>query len=280
MKKMTSALTAHVTRLRSIPRIGSAEESELARRWVLDRDPAAGRRLIESHLMLVWRQVREFGGYGVPLEDLLSAGHEGLMRALGRFQLRGVPFRSYARYWIRAYLFEAVLRARSVTSVKNDLPSRYFFLVRSELIRLRALHGPDLETIRTKLAQRVGVPEGQIAELMALVERRDLSLDVPMAGEGDEPWLDHLSNDGDTEDAEEVTARRQVRRRLHETLQRERERFDAREWATLVRRLLAEDPETLDAIGRDLGISRERVRQIEAAVLRRLRRILPRELAA
>lgn len=269
-----TALERHCAHLRRVGPMEEAEELALARRWIDHRDRSAAKRLIEAHLSLVPRLAHRLRGYGVPKDELISEGHVGLLRAVEKFELRGVRFKTYATYWIRAHMLAHVLRSNSiVTSATGAVGAKLFFKLRSARAKAEALYGAHDEGIDARLAEQFGVSEDVIRHHTTRLSSSDVSLDAPLSAEGDTTGLELLETSLPT--PEDAVANLERDEAVHQTLRRVWKGMDARERAVLESRLLSDgDDETLASLSGRFGLSRERLRQIEVRVKDRLRRAL------
>jgi len=256
------------------PQLSEAEERALAKRWVIERDRKAAEALVEAHLPLVLHVARRLRGYGVARDELIAEGNVGLLRAVEKYDLRGVRFKTYATYWIRAHMLAAAMRANSiVTAATGALGAKFFFKLRSARAKAEAQLGPDHEGIDALLARQFGVSEDVIRQHTARLGAGDRSLDVKLGDDSETTALDLLPDECD--DPEESLGRVERDDLIHTTVRRLERAFDDRERAVLKHRLLAdEDDVTLAQLGDRFQLSRERLRQIELRVKDRVRRAL------
>lgn len=259
-----------IERAKRAPRLGVDEELACIAAWQKRGDRAAAQRLTEANMRHVVFLVMRFRNYGVPLEDLVSDGCEGLMKAMERFDCeKGVRFSTYAVYWIRAFVVQSVMSSWSLLSgPRGALHSRTFFRLRRERAKLLSTgaHG----SITPALAERFGVSEERMTEMLGQIDNRGVSLDAPRAGQT-VTLLDELSSDLDQE---ERLIREQQRRALEAVVDGARDSLDERERYILEHRMLAdpEDQLSLGDLGARFGVSRERVRQLEVRARLKLRR--------
>lgn len=256
------------------PELTLEEERRLARAWLERGDRAAADELVRAHLPLVLRQAYKLRGYGVPRDELIAEGNLGLLRAIEKFDLRGVRFKTYATYWIRAYMLAHAMRAGTlVTSATGALGAKFFFKLRSARARLEAQYGPQAEGIDELLARQFDVTEEQVRQYSARLAQSDVSLDEPVGEEGDATRGDLLAC-GRSSPHDEVSGL-QRDELVQATVQRLARGLDDRERAVLQHRLLADDDETtLSELGERFSLSRERLRQIELRLKKRLGRAL------
>jgi RNA polymerase sigma-32 factor len=243
------------------------EERELALRWqrLGDRDALA--RMVESHLGLVVRIAGEFRHSGPALDDLIQEGNLGLTIAARRFDpTRQTRLATYATYWIRACMLEHVVRSHGPVRIGTTRSQRKIFFGLGRARRRLEREGGIADA--EHLAQLLGVGESEVESMAPRLSGRDLSIDAPL-GPGDSRQLastlatDRPSPEEMVAGAEEDDARRE---RLDAALQL----LDARERAIIRARHMRQHPATLASLGRKFGISRERVRQLEARATRKL----------
>ncbi len=272
-----SGLGAYLQSLRKHPLISREEEHDLAVRYVRKREREIARQLVTANLRLVVKIAQEYRRAHRNLLDLIQEGNLGLMQAVERYDpFRGVKLSSYAAWWIRAYILKFILANwRMVKLGTTQAQRRLFFNLRRERTRLER-RGIDVDA--KQLAAALDVSEGEVLEMERRLAWSETSLDAP-AREG-EPGR----SAGDLVHAEPAT-RPDLQVEAGEfqaVLRRKLERFAAglegRERNIYHRRLLAEQPATLEEIGQEHGVSRERARQVEERLKKRLRQFLETEL--
>lgn len=262
----------YLAAIKRYPVLDRDRELELARRYH-EGDDAAGKLLVSCSLRYVIKIAARYRGYGFRLSDLVGEGNIGLLQAVRRFAPeRGLRFMTYASYWVRAHVLTFILKHWSLVGVgTGPMQSKLFFRLNREKARLAATLGEGAD-LTAHLAQTFDCTEERIRRMEQRIERRDVSLDAKLFREGAATVMDTLVADGTDQEAAVGTRKLStlVRDRVSEAL----ERFDEREQTIVRRRLLSNNKETLSVLGRELGLSRERVRQLEHRVKLKLRRTL------
>lgn len=255
------------------PLLDAEHERDLAERWRSGHDERALHELTGAYIRLVIALAARYRHYGLPMSDLIQEGNVGLMHAALRFEpKREVRFSTYAAWWVRAAIQDFVLRNWSIVRTGTTSAQKSLFF---NLRRLRAKiedfgeHGMSAAN-RAAIAKTLGVPERDVMHMEARLSGPDHSLNAPLADETGAERQDFLADDHDPPEelvmrAHDAEARARLLDRALGALS-ERERFVVRE------RHLREEGVTLEALGVRLGISKERVRQIESAALTKLRR--------
>ncbi len=252
-----SALTTYRAELGSRKALSAEIERDLVTRWRAG-DNAAGQRLIEACLPFVMTIALEYRRWGIPAEDIIQEGNIGLLKAADRFDPdRGCRLVTYAAYWIRAEIRDYVVRAYRIVRLGASKHER----------RALRLYRKTRERDPKALAEASGLPVERAEMLIPLLAARDVNL------EGREPGglapLDRIAADGPSPEEEAVGA--EERTRLSRALASAVEELPPRERQIMESRWLTESPLTLEEIGKQFGISKERVRQIEERAKRRMR---------
>jgi RNA polymerase sigma-32 factor len=271
----TSEVDAYSEQAARFPILDPDEERRLAERYKSDQDAEAARRLLGSHLRLVIKIARGFGGYGLPLGELIAEGNVGLMQALAKFEPeRGFRFSTYAIWWIRAAMHEYILHNRSLVKMGTTPAQKKLLFNLGRLKReLGELGAGDLSTEAvTSIAETLKVSEADVIEMNRRLAGRDQSLAAPLRADGETEWQDMLvDEDQDQEnlvaEASELAWRRDL---LNEGLKA----LTEREQHILVERRLKEEPSPLEDLRKVYGVSRERVRQIEVRAFEKLQRAM------
>jgi RNA polymerase sigma-32 factor len=272
---MKPHLEWYLEQTRKFPILDVDEERRLARDWRDAKDPEAAQQLLGSHLRLVIKIARGFGGYGMPLADLVAEGNIGLMRALARFEPeRGFRFATYAMWWIRAAIQAHVIRNRSLVTL-GATPGRkkLFFNLRRLKSQLGELGEGDLapDTV-TRIAEDLEVSEDEVIEMNRRLAATDQSLSAPTRADGEAEWQDMLVADGADQESMIVEASELEWRR--DLLAKGLETLNERERHIVTGRRLRDEAMTLADLSHIYGVSRERVRQIEVRAFGKLQKAM------
>ena len=266
---VVGSLDAYIGAVHRIPVLEASEERELARRYRTDDDLDAARTLVMSHLRFVVHVARGYSGYGLQLADLIQEGNIGLMKAVKRFDPdHGVRLVSFAVHWIRAEMHEFILRNWRIVKVATTKAQRkLFFNLRKSKKRLGWMNMDEVRAV----AEDLGVPETTVLEMESRLSGRDVGFDAPVEGNEDVPpapvaYLEDHGADPYLQVADADQEEHQL-----DTLQRALAKLDDRTRDIIRRRWLAEDKATLQDLADDYGVSAERIRQLEANAMKKMR---------
>ncbi|PZN55713.1 MAG: RNA polymerase factor sigma-32 [Proteobacteria bacterium] len=261
------------------PYLKRDEERDLAERWRDKHDQQALNRITLSHMRLVIAMATKFRHFGLPVSDLVQEGHVGLLEAAARFEPeRGVRFSTYATWWIRASMQDYILRNWSIVRGGTSSSQKALFF---NLRRLRARLANGTESLSgdalyKEVSAALGVPEADVAMMDSRLSAPDSSLNAPLADESGSAERQDFLVDGEPLPDEVVGELIDLERRacwLNSALSA----LNDRELRIIKQRRLREEGATLEELGLALGISKERVRQIEARAMEKLKAALIRQ---
>jgi RNA polymerase sigma-32 factor len=271
------ALQAYMREVQQHPLLSREDEHELAKSYVETGDLKAARRLVTANLRLVVKLAYEYRRAYRNMMDLIQEGNIGLMQAVKRYDpYRGVKLSSYAAWWIRAYMLRYMLNNwRMVKLGTTQAQRKLFFNLSKEKARLSAM---GIEPTHAEIAQRLSVDEKEVVEMDRRLSRGDASLDVPV-GEGEGTGLSRLDLlSSSSPGPEQATTTAELSQIVRGELTRFRTTLSGKDAVIFDKRMVAEEPLTLQELGNEFGVSRERVRQLEARITGKLREFLRESL--
>jgi RNA polymerase sigma-32 factor len=270
---VVSELDRYVAEIEKYPLLGVEEEQALARRWRDLGDVAAAHALVTANLRFVVKIAYEYRGYGARLLDLVQEGSVGLMQAVKRFDPdKGYRLITYAVFWIRSYIHSFLMSTARIFRIGTSRAHRkLFFKLRSLKGRLAAQGGGSRDDIVEAAAHELGVTPADVEEMERHLAGRDASIDAPNPETGTalaELLPSARPSQEDELGALEVEADRAAR------IETAMAHLDEREREIISRRYLADEPAQLKQLGDEMGVSKQRVAQIERRALGKLRELL------
>jgi RNA polymerase sigma-32 factor len=257
-------LSLYLREIRKFPMLERDEEYRLAKAWREHGATDAAHKLVTSHLRLVARIATDYRGYGLPISELISEGHVGIMHAVAHFDPdRGFRLTTYAMWWIRASIQEYILHSWSLVKIgTTTAQKKLFFNLRRLKIQLRAIDEGDMSPENVKvIADRLDVPESDVISMNRRLASQDHSLNAPLRIDGDGEWQDWLVDESESQEVQ--LADRQELAKRQRLLSQALKSLSERERRILTERRLRDEPATLEDLSGEYGISRERVRQID-----------------
>lgn len=255
-------------------------EIRLARAWRDQRDERALHRLITAYMRLAISMAAKFRRYGAPMNDLIQEASLGLMKAADKFDPdRGVRFSTYAVWWIKASIQDYVMRNWSMVRTGSTSSQKALFFnlrrVQAKLEREASQRGETLDQhqLRQMVAADIGVPVADVEMMEGRLSGSDYSLNATQSSDEDgREWIDALEDDG--VQAAEVIEDAHDGARLRGWLVTAMQGLNARERYIVTERKLKDEGRTLESLGEELGLSKERVRQLEVAAFAKMRKSL------
>jgi len=276
-------LSRYLSEIRKFPMLEPEQEYMLAKAWADHGDADAAHQMVTSHLRLAAKIAMGYRGYGLPTAEVISEANVGLMQAVKRFDPeKGFRLATYAMWWIRASIQEYILRSWSLVKMGTTAAQKkLFFNLRKAKNKIGALEDGDMRPENVaRIATDLGVTEDEVVSMnRRLGGGGDASLNAPVSaeGEGAAEWQDWLTDD-DADQAAQFAESQEMNAR-RELLIQAMGALNDRERHILTERKLKDEPVTLEALSDVYGVSRERIRQIEARGFEKLQRKM-RELAA
>ncbi|MDG6094698.1 RNA polymerase sigma factor RpoH [Acetobacter sp. AN02] len=265
--------------IRKYPLLTPEEETSLAQSLRDTGDMEAAHRLVTSHLRLVAKIAMGYRGYGLPLNELISEGNVGMMQAVKRFDPdRGFRLATYAMWWIRAAIQEYILHSWSLVKMGTTAAQKkLFFNLRRLKGQMKAIDDGDLRPEQvTQIATTLGVPEQDVVNMNRRMAAPDHSLNAPLRIDGDGEWQDWLVDDSDNQ--EDTLGEHEEFADRHALLTQALGGLNDRERHIFEERRLKDEPLTLEDLAREYGVSRERIRQIEARAFEKVQAAMKSEI--
>lgn len=252
------------------------ETEELAMRFNETHDPEDAYQLVTANLRLVVKVAMDFQKYWMQnFLDLIQEGNVGLVQAVKKFDpYRGVKFSYYAAYWIRAYILKFIMDNWRLVKIGTTQAQRKLFFSLNKERKLLESQGFNPET--KLLAERLGVKESEVIEMSQRMDNWDVSLESPVREDSDDEQKNFLPDARPS--VEEMVADIEIKERMAEILDKLQDILNEKEKTILGARLLSDEPLTLQDIADQFDISRERVRQIEANLLKKMKKYLEQEI--
>jgi len=264
-------LSRYLAEIRRFPLLTREEEVEIAKRYHRDRDISDAYRLVTANLRLVVKIAFEFARATRNVLDLIQEGNVGLMEAVKNFDpYRGIRFPSYAVWWVRAYIYRYLINNWRLVKIGTTQAQRkLFFNLRKETDRLES---QGFSPTPQLLARQIGVKESEVREMQQRMAHSEVSLEQPVGTDEDTRLVDVLPDD--TTSPEDAAAEAEWHSFAREQVEQFAATLKDKELEIFKIRLLGDEPETLQEVGARFGISRERVRQIESRLKRRLKEFI------
>jgi len=266
-----NSLETYLVQINQFPLLSPEEELKLTKRYYENNnDIEAAHKLITSNLRFVVKVALEYKSYGVKLLDLIQEGNIGLMMAVKKFNPhKGYRFISYAIWWIRAYMQNFIIKTWSLVKIGTTQAQKKLFY---KIGKVRKALEADRENEKKyeSLARDLDVPKEDIMEMEQRMASRDLSLDSPFDEGKELTHLDLLQEESPNQ--EDRLAEEQEKGIREREVQKALERLNQKERFIINNRIMSDEPLTLQEIGSQLKLSRERVRQIESEALKKLKR--------
>ncbi|MCI5072569.1 RNA polymerase factor sigma-32 [bacterium] len=275
LPSLQSGMDHYMQEIGQLPVLSREEEYDLAMRWYKHKDRDAAEKLVISNLRFVVKIAREYAKYGVNMSELIQEGNLGLMHAVQKYDPeKGFRLISYAVWWIRAYIQAFVLRSWSIVRTGTTRAQRKLFSSLQKARKEVSAMNPSAAPTNKQLAAALDMEEEDFVATMARIQSKDMSLDQPLGNDGDEKRTFGDTLEDESSDIESQLVSYDLSEIVKDKLDSIYDELKPRERLLLEKRLLSDDPMTLEAIGQDFGVTRERVRQIESRLMDKLKKHL------
>ena len=264
----TNALQKYLAELRKYSLMTREQEKEVAIKAYEEHDIESRNRLVTSKLRLVVKIAMEYRRAYSQILDLIQEGNAGLVQAVNRFNpYRGVKLSTYSAWWIRAYILKFLMDNKSLVRMgTTDAQRKLFFRLRGEAEKLYAL---TQKFDANLLAEKIGVQPQDVVEMQQRLTKNDVSLDTPVGEDNDTRQVDLLFSD--TEEADVTYEKEQLLKILRKEVSFIEKELNERDAYIFHNRIMSDDPITLQDVGDKYGITRERARQLEARVIKKIK---------
>jgi len=269
-------LQKYLQEISKYPVLSREEEEKIAKEYYKTKDPRLAYKLVVSNLRLVVKIALEFQKFwAYNFLDLIQEGNLGLLQAVKKFDpYKGVKFSYYASFWIKAYILKYIMDNWKLVKMGTTQAQRkLFYKLRKEKERLAAL---GFEPTPAEIAKRLGVKPKEVEEMEQRMFSQDVSIEAPITPDSDDTLASFLKDSRPT--PEESYAKQEVLHNFKMLLKEFAQQLSGKDYIIFHERLLAENPKTLNELSQKLGISKERVRQIEEKIIRKLRKFMEEKL--
>jgi len=265
-------LQQYLAEISRYPLLTREEEQKLTKEYYETRDPRIASRIVTANLRLVVKIALDFQKFWMRnFLDLIQEGNLGLIQAVKKFNpYKGVKFSYYASFWIKAYILKFIMdNWRLVKIGTTQAQRKLFYNLHKEKEKLQAIEQDEVPKL---ISERLNVKEKDVIEMDQRMGSWEISLDAPVRDDSEETHIDFLPSQGSN--LESQIARAEIKEKLSELFEEFKEQLKDKEKKIFEERMVAEEPKTLQELGKDFGISRERVRQIEARIKKKLKKFL------
>ena len=269
---LTTSLERYLIEISNHPVLSREEEYELAVKYRDEGDLEAAKKLVSANLRFVVKVANEYKNYGINMMDVIQEGNIGLMNAVKGFDpTKGYRLISYAVWWIRAYIQNYLMKSWSLVKVgTNQAQRKLFYKLRSAKNALEKDGEFISEEDYSKIAKELGVRNKDVIEMDQRMSKKDFSLDTKIGESQDNTYISLLEDQRFNQ--EDLLAKSQLESSIKDNIGPILETLKDRERYIIENRILTENPQTLDEIGKKYEISRERVRQIENSALKKIKK--------
>ena len=274
LSPLTKGISQYLATVNKFPILSEKEEYMLAKRWQTHSDAKAARKLITSHLRLVAKIAFGYRGYKLPIEDLISEGNIGLMKAVKKFDPeRGFRLSTYAIWWIRASINEFILNSWSLVKLGTTAAQKkLFFNLQKLKNQMNQIEKGELPAeIVKKIAKQLDVDEKDVVEMNRRLSGPEKSLNAPISRDDDTEAMNMLESKEDNQEKKLNKIDEHTKRK--ELLIKALKHLNEREKDIFIKRCLNDPPSTLEQLSKTYNVSRERIRQIEVRSFEKVKKI-------
>ncbi len=269
-------LQHYLAEINKYPLLSRKEEETLTKAYYETHDPEIAKKIVTANLRLVVKIALDFQKFWMQnFLDLIQEGNVGLMHAVKKFNpYKGVKFSYYASFWIKAYILKFIMdNWRLVKIGTTQAQRKLFYNLNKEKEKIRAL---GFEPVPKLISERLNVSEQDVIDMEQRMGSWEVSLDAPVKEDSEDKVIDFISSPG--AGVESDIARKELKEQLHKRLKEFGATLKDKEKVIFEERMTAEEPKTLQELGKRFGVSRERVRQIEARLKKKLRKFLEEKM--
>lgn len=281
LAKSGNSLIQYISEVQKFPILTAEEEKEYAIRFAETGDKEAAKMLIQSHLRLVVKMASKYRNYGLPIGDLIAEGNLGLIHATKKFDPhKGFRFSTYSMWWIRAFIQDYILRSWSLVKIGTTAAQKKLFFNLHKIKKKLGVYSGEnaLDPSQIKhIAQNLDVTEREVIEMDSRLSQSDSSLNKPIGEDSDSIEMVDLMASSD-ESQEEIAIKNQEKMIQESLFRRAFEKLNDREKDILIKRQMSEESLTLEELSQIYKVSRERIRQIEEAAIKKIRKLIAEEM--
>ena len=272
--KNNDGFNKYLQEIQKFPILTPEQEYDYAIRFAEQNDSEAGKMLIQSHLRLVVKIANKFKNYGLPIADLVAEGNMGLIQALKKFEPRkGFRFSTYSIWWIRAFIQDYVLRSWSLVKIGTTSAQKKLFFNLGKIKKRLGIQTNEYELSQEKIkhiADTLNVSSQEVVDMDSRLTQNDSSLNRKISEDEDgDETLDYIADSQPNQ--EQISIENQQRNRQKDLFKKAFEKLNPREQEIIFKRQISEDSQTLEELSQHFKVSRERIRQIEEAALKKLK---------
>jgi len=273
----TNSLERYIADISNNPILSRKEEYELAMRYKTEGDLESARKLVSCNLKFVVKIAHEYKNYGINIMDIIQEGNIGLMQAVKGFDpTKGYKLISYAVWWIRAYIHNFLIKSWSLVKVgTNQAQRKLFYKLRSTKNTLSKETNVINDEDYSKIAKQLGVKVEEVVKMDQRMTHKDLSLDAKIGDSQQVSFINYLKDEKYNQ--EDLIAKNQIESAIRENINEILRPLKEREKYVIRHNVLSDNPLTLEEIGKRYNISRERVRQIKTAALKKVKDALSKQ---